>query len=158
MRVCFHSSSCCNKMRVIISKVHSWHWWQRGGQNKMGSGCMLLTMKSMYHNTCFNEKRPGLLQETSGTMFFKSRPKFFLGISKKKFIRHTQCTKNDHYFKSCHYRKTKKVLKSIFLPIEVFPKTLKYQLFLTQMPLLLLIFILVNYFQWKMSDSRLKCQ
>ena len=62
----------------------------------MGSGCMLLTMKSMYHNTCFNEKRPGLLQETSGTMFFKARPKKFFGISKKNFIHHNCYPQDDH--------------------------------------------------------------
>ena len=61
----------------------------------MASGCMLLTMKSMYHNTCFNEKRPGLLQETSGTMFFKARSNFFFGISKKKIIHHKRYPQDD---------------------------------------------------------------
>ena len=59
---------------------------------------------------------------------------------KKILICNKQCTKNDHYFKSCHYLKTKKVLKSNFWPIKFFSKTLNYQLFfLTQMPLLLYI-------------------
>ena len=52
-----------------------------------------------------------------------------LGISEFFLIRHKQCTKNYHYFKSCHYHKTKKVLKSIFWRIEFFSKSLKYQLF-----------------------------
>jgi hypothetical protein len=53
----------------------------------MASGCMLLTMKSMCQNTCFNEKkRHELIQETSGTMFFKAQSKIFFGISKKNFI------------------------------------------------------------------------
>ena len=51
-------------------------------QIRMASRCMLSTMKSMCHNICFNEKRPGLLQETSGTMFFKAQFKNFFGISK----------------------------------------------------------------------------
>ena len=29
-----------------------------GGQNKIASGCMLLTMKPMCQNTCLNEKDP----------------------------------------------------------------------------------------------------
>ena len=53
----------------------------------------------------------------------------FFGISEFVLIRHEQCTKNGHYFKSCHYHKTKKVLKSIFWPIDIFSKTSKYQLF-----------------------------
>ena len=40
-------------------------------------------------------------------------------ISEFFLIRHKQCTKNYHYFKSCHYNETKKVLKSIFWPIEI---------------------------------------
>ena len=55
-------------------------------QNKMGSRCMLLTMKSMCHNICSNEKRPALLQETSGTMFFKAKSKNFLEFQKKKLF------------------------------------------------------------------------
>ena len=47
------------------------HYWQ----NKMASGCMLLNMKFICQNTCFNEKRPELIQETSGTMFFKAQSK-----------------------------------------------------------------------------------
>ena len=39
-------------------------------QLKMASGCMLLTMKSRCRNTFFNEKRPELVQEMSGTMIF----------------------------------------------------------------------------------------
>ena len=62
----------------------------------MVSGCMLLTMKSMCQNICFNEKRPEPIQETSRTIFFKARPKFFLGISKKKFILHNRYPQNDH--------------------------------------------------------------
>ena len=77
----------------------------------------------------------------------KAIGQFFLGISEIFLIRHKQCAKNDHYFKSCHYHRTKKVLKSIFWQIEIVSKTLKYQLFLTQISLLLLIFMLVNYFQ-----------
>ena len=72
------------------------HYGQRGGQNKMASRCMLLTMKSMCQNTCFTEKRPELTQETSGTMFFKARSKFFFGISKKKFIHHKHYPQDDH--------------------------------------------------------------
>ena len=72
------------------------HYGQRGGQNKMASGCMLLTMKSMCQNICFNEKRPEPIQETSRTMFFKARPKFFFGISKKKIILHNRYPQNDH--------------------------------------------------------------
>ena len=41
-------------------------------QLKMASGCMLLTMKSRCRNTFFNEKRPELVQEMSGTMIFKA--------------------------------------------------------------------------------------
>ena len=72
-------------------------WAQgRGGQNKMASGFMLLTMKSMCQNTHFNEKRPEPTQEKSGTMFFKARCKFFSGISKKEFIHHNRYPKNNH--------------------------------------------------------------
>ena len=39
-------------------------------QLEMASGCMLLTMKSRCRNTFFNEKRPELVQEMSGTMIF----------------------------------------------------------------------------------------
>ena len=83
-----------NKNRSLVQGRHSQflagkaatvHYGQRGGQNKMASGCMLLTMKSMCQNTSFNEKRPELIQETSGTMFFKARSKFFFGISKSTF-------------------------------------------------------------------------
>ena len=42
---------------------------------------MLLTMKSVCQITCCFEKRPEPSQETSGTMFFKARSKFFFGIS-----------------------------------------------------------------------------
>ena len=56
------------------------------------------------------------------------------GYSEFCLICHKQCTKNDHYFKSCYYHTTKKVLKSFFWSM------------------------LVNYFQGKMSDSRLECQ
>jgi hypothetical protein len=66
------------------------------GQNKMASGCMLLNMKSMCQNTCFKEKRPKLIQETSGTMFFKARSKIFFGISKKNFIHHKRYPQDDH--------------------------------------------------------------
>ena len=51
-----------------------------GGQNKMGSGCMQLTMKTMCQNTCCDEKRPEPVQEMFGTMFFNARSKFFYGI------------------------------------------------------------------------------
>ena len=65
-------------------------------QLKMASGCMLLTMKSRCCNIFFNEKRPQLVQEMSGTMFFKAQSKFFFGISKKKFIHHFRYPQNDH--------------------------------------------------------------
>ena len=58
------------------------------GQHKMASGCMLLAMKSMCKNTCCNEKRPELIQEMSGRMFFKAQSKIFFGILKKKIIPH----------------------------------------------------------------------
>ena len=57
---------------------------------------MLLSMESMGQNTCLYEKRPELLQETSGTMFFKARSKFFFGISKKILIRHKRKPQDDH--------------------------------------------------------------
>ena len=44
---------------------------------------MLLSMKSMWKNTCLFEKRPWLLQETSGTMFFKAWYNFFSEFLKK---------------------------------------------------------------------------
>ena len=44
---------------------------------------MLLSTESMGQNTCLYEKRPELLQETSGTMFFKAQSKFFLEFQKK---------------------------------------------------------------------------
>ena len=66
-----------------------------GGQNKMASGCMLLTMKSMCKNTCCNEKRPEPFQEMSGTMVFKARSKFFLEFRKKN-IHHHRYPQNDH--------------------------------------------------------------
>ena len=50
----------------------------------------------MVQNTCLYEKRPELLQETSGTMFFKARSKFFFGISKKNLIRHKRKHQDDH--------------------------------------------------------------
>ena len=62
----------------------------------MGSGCMLLTMKTMCQNTCCDEKRPKPVQEMSGTMFFKAQSKFFFGISKKKIIHHFRYPQNDH--------------------------------------------------------------
>ena len=62
----------------------------------MASGCMLLTMKSRCRNTFFNEKRPELVQETSGTMFFKAQSKIFFGISKKILIRHKRKPQDDH--------------------------------------------------------------
>ena len=52
----------------------------------MASRCMLLTMKSRCQNTCFNEKRPKLVQETSRTMVFKARSKFLLEFWKKKIF------------------------------------------------------------------------
>ena len=56
-----------------------------------------------------------------------SRPigQFFFGISEIILYIHKQWTKNYNYFKCCHYHNTKKVLKSIFWPIEIFSKTLK---------------------------------
>ena len=57
---------------------------------------MLLTMKSMCQITCCFEKRPEPSQETSGTMFFKARSKFFFGISKKKIIHHKHYPQDDH--------------------------------------------------------------
>ena len=57
---------------------------------------MLLTMKSMCQITCCFEKRPEPSQETSGTMFFKARSKFFFGISKKILIRHKRYPQDDH--------------------------------------------------------------
>ena len=68
--------------------MHNALWAE--GQNKMASGCMLLTMKSTCQNTCCNEKRPEPIQEMSGTMFFKARSNFFFGISKKKIIHHNR--------------------------------------------------------------------
>ena len=50
----------------------------------------------MGQNTCLYEKRPELLQETSGTMFFKARSKIFFGISKKILIRHKRKPQDDH--------------------------------------------------------------
>ena len=50
----------------------------------------------MGQNTCLYEKRPELLQETSGTMFFKARSKFFFGISKIFLIRHKRKPQDDH--------------------------------------------------------------
>ena len=47
-------------------------------QHKMASRCMPLTMKSRCQNTCFNEKRPELAQETSRTMVFKAISRNFL--------------------------------------------------------------------------------
>ena len=52
----------------------------------MASRCMLLTMKSRCQNTCFNEKRPKLVQETSRTMVFKARSKNILEFWKKKLF------------------------------------------------------------------------
>jgi hypothetical protein len=66
------------KIAITVRILETLHYGQRGGQNKMASGCMLLTMKSMCQNTSFNEKRPELIQETSRTMFFKARSKIFL--------------------------------------------------------------------------------
>ena len=57
---------------------------------------MLLTMKSMCQNTCLIEKRPELIQKTSGTMFFKARSNFFFGISKKNFIHHKRYPQDDN--------------------------------------------------------------
>ena len=50
--------------------------------NKMASWCMLMTMKYMCQNTCFKEKRPKLVQETSGTMFLRPDLKLFLEFLK----------------------------------------------------------------------------
>ena len=57
---------------------------------------MLPSMKSMWQNICLFEKRPELLQQTSGTMFFKARSKIFFGISKKILIRHKRKPQDDH--------------------------------------------------------------
>ena len=65
-----------------------------GGQNKMVSGYMLLTMKTMCQSTWYNEKRPEPIQEMSRTMFFKARSKVFFGIS--KIIHHIRYPQNDH--------------------------------------------------------------
>jgi hypothetical protein len=46
---------------------------------------MLLNMKSMWQNTCLFEKRPELLQQTSGTMFFKAQYNFFSEFLKKSY-------------------------------------------------------------------------
>ena len=43
-------------------------------------------MKSMWQNTCLFEKRPKLLQETSGTMFLRHDLKFFLEFQKKNWF------------------------------------------------------------------------
>ena len=65
----------------------------RGGWKQ---GYMLLSMESIGQNTCLYEKRPELLQETSGTMFFKARSQIFFGIS-KIFLFHHKCKpQNDH--------------------------------------------------------------
>ena len=74
------------KDRPCPNPIPTVHYRQRVGPNKMASGCILLTMKSMHKNTCFTEKRPKPFQETSGSMFSKARTKFFLGISKKKIF------------------------------------------------------------------------
>ena len=50
----------------------------------------------MGQNTCLYEKRPELLQETSGTMFFKARSQIFFGFSKKISIRHKRKPQDDH--------------------------------------------------------------
>ena len=57
---------------------------------------MLLSMESIGQNTCLYEKRPELLQETSGTMFFKARSHIFFVISKKFLIRHKRKPQDDH--------------------------------------------------------------
>ena len=57
---------------------------------------MLLTIESMGQNTYLYEKRPKLLQETSGTMFFKARSKNFFGISKKNLIHHKRKPQDDY--------------------------------------------------------------
>ena len=57
---------------------------------------MLLSMKSMWKNTCLFEKRPWLLQETSGTMFFKAWYNFFFRIFEINSIQHKHCPQNDH--------------------------------------------------------------
>ena len=63
-----------------MASVHSTvHYGQRGGVETRVN--MLLSMESIGQN----EKRPELLQETSGTMIFKARSQIFFGISKKKF-------------------------------------------------------------------------
>ena len=54
-------------------------------QHTMASRCMLLTVKSRCQNTCFNEKRPELVQETSRTMVFKARSNFFWNFEKKNY-------------------------------------------------------------------------
>ena len=56
---------------------------------------MLLTMKSVCQITCCFEKRPEPSQETSGTMFFKARSKFFFGISKFFLICHKRYPQDD---------------------------------------------------------------
>ena len=61
-----------------------------------GQGCILFTMKYMCQNTCLFEKRLELVQETSGTMFFKARSQFFLGIFKNVLIRRKGNPQDDH--------------------------------------------------------------
>ena len=112
----------------------------------IGRGKLILSMKSICKNNIFLKN---MTRASSGS----DRKIISRAICQIVFlnfwfflIRYTKCTKND-------------------LVITVRPKSseinflaLNYQLFSTQIPFLLLIFILVNYFQWKMSDSRLKCQ
>ena len=50
----------------------------------------------MCQNTCVFEKRPELVKETSGTIFFKARSKIFFGISKNFLIRHKRKPQDDH--------------------------------------------------------------
>ena len=52
----------------------------------MASWCMLMTMKYMCQYTCFKEKRPKLVQETSGTMFLRPDLKLFLEFLKTNWF------------------------------------------------------------------------
>ena len=63
---------------------------------KSTSGHILMHMKSRCKNTSLFEKRPELLQQTTGTMYFKAWYKFFFGIFEKNLIRHKHCPQSDH--------------------------------------------------------------
>ena len=55
-----------------------------------------MSMKSMWKNTSLFEKRPELLQQTTGTMYFKAWYNFFFRIFEKNLIRHKHCPQSDH--------------------------------------------------------------